>query len=92
MSSQNARTEGIHHAGLTVPDLAAARASLESALGLALKVADTNALGELNIELSKRPDVTIEFEPEVLGGGPSQHMMLAIPGGIRLEIIAPVQS
>jgi catechol 2,3-dioxygenase-like lactoylglutathione lyase family enzyme len=138
MSSQKARTQGIHHAGLTVPDLAAARAFFESALGfeavgevpdypavflsdgtvmitlwqaedparatpfdrrrnlglhhLALKVADTNALGELNIELSKRPDVAIEFEPEALGGGPSQHMMLAIPGGIRLEIIAPVQS
>ena len=126
----------MHHAGLTVPDLAAARAFFESALGfeavgevpeypaaflsdgsvmitlwqaedpaaatpfdrrrnlglhhLALRVADPSALAELNLELSKRSDVEIEFEPEALGGGPTQHMMLAIPGGIRLELIAPV--
>ena len=136
MSSQSARTQGVHHAGLTVPDLAAARAFFEGALGfeavgevpeypaallsdgsvmitlwqaedpaaatpfdrrrnlslhhLALRVADPSALAELNLELSKRSDVEIEFEPEALGGGPTQHMMLAIPGGIRLELIAPV--
>jgi hypothetical protein len=33
--------------------------------------------------------VKIEFAPEPLGGGPTRHMMCAIPGGIRLELIAP---
>ena len=33
MTTANARTQGIHHAGLTVPDLSQARAFFESALG-----------------------------------------------------------
>ncbi len=61
MTSATARTQGIHHAGLTVPDLAA------------------------------RDDVAVEFAPEPLGGGPTQHMICTIRGGIRLELIAPVQ-
>lgn len=36
MSHRTARTQGIHHAGLTVPDLAAARRFFEEALGFAL--------------------------------------------------------
>lgn len=138
MTAQTSRTQGIHHAGLTIPDLSAARAFFESALGfeavgevpdypavflsdgtvmltlwqaedpasatrfdrrrnlglhhLALRIADPGALAALHAELTERSDVEVEFEPEALGGGPTQHMMLAIPGGIRLELIAPVAS
>lgn len=130
-----ARTQGIHHAGLSVPDLAAARSFFQDALGfrqvgevpdypavflsdgtvlitlwqvedpahavpfdrrhviglhhLALRVADGRALDALHAELTARDDVGIEFAPELLGGGPTRHMMCAIPGGIRLELIAP---
>ena len=46
-------------------------------------------------ELISHPgEATLERDddPEPLGGDPSQYMMLAIPGDIRLELIAPVQS
>lgn len=138
MTTHNPRTQGIHHAGLTVPDLTATRAFFEGALGFelvgevpdypasflsdgsvmitlwqaedpasatpfdrrrnvglhhfALKVADPAALTKLHSELAVRDDVAVEFAPEPLGGGPTQHMMCAIPGGIRLELIAPVQA
>jgi catechol 2,3-dioxygenase-like lactoylglutathione lyase family enzyme len=138
MSDSNARTQGIHHAGLTVPDLAAARGFFEDALGfekvgevpdypaaflsdgsvmitlwqakdpaaatpfdrhrnvglhhLALQVASPDALEALHRDLDARGDVEVEFEPEALGGGPTRHMMCAIPGGVRLELIAPVAS
>jgi len=138
MTQINARTRGVHHAGLTVPDLAAARAFFQEALGfsqvgevpdypavflsdgavmitlwqaedpasaapfdrrrgiglhhLALGVPDGPALDKLSGELAARQDVEIEFAPEPLGGGPTRHMMLAIPGGIRLELIAPAAS
>jgi catechol 2,3-dioxygenase-like lactoylglutathione lyase family enzyme len=138
MSQTNARTQGVHHAGLTVPDLDAARAFFQDALGfrqvgdlpdypavflsdgavmitlwqaedptsavpfdrrrgiglhhLALAVAEGAALDKLSGELAARDDVEIEFAPEPLGGGPTRHMMITIPGGIRLELIAPVAS
>ena len=134
-ATTTARTTGIHHAGLTVPDLPAAAAFFEHALGftrvggmpdypslflsdgsvmitlwqakdparvvpfdrhrnvglhhLALRVADADALARLHDELAARQDTVIEFAPEPLGGGPTRHMMCAIPGGIRLELIAP---
>ena len=138
MTSATARTQGIHHVGLTVSDLAATRAFFEGALGfeavgevphypavfpsdgsvlitlwqaedpasatpfdrrrnvglhhLALRVADPAALVAFYGELAARGDVAVEFAPEPLGGGPTQHMRSAIPGGIRLELIAPVQN
>ena len=137
MTSAAARTQGMHHAGLTVPDLAATCDFFEGSLGfeavsdvpdypavflsdgsvmitlwqaedpasatpfdrrrnlglhhLALRVADPAALAALHGELTARDDVAVEFAPEPLGGGPTQHMMCTIPGGIRLELIAPVQ-
>ena len=136
--SSSAKTQGIHHAGLSVPDLAAARTFFQDALGfrqvgevpdypavflsdgtvlitlwqvedparavpfdrrhviglhhLALRVADATDLDGLHRELAARQDVKIEFAPEPLGGGPTRHMMCAIPGGIRLELIAPAAS
>jgi len=59
---------------------------------VAAKVADRSLLGELHVELSTRPDVEIEFELEPLGGGSSQHIILATRAGIHLELIAPVRS
>lgn len=94
-----ARTMGIHHAGLTVPDLEAAKGPARIVpfdryrnVGLhhrALRVADASALDRLHGELAGRPDTAVELAPEPLGGGPTRHMMCAIPGGIRLELIAP---
>jgi catechol 2,3-dioxygenase-like lactoylglutathione lyase family enzyme len=138
MSESGPRTRGIHHAGLTVPDLPAATAFFQEALGfeqigevpdypavflsdgavmitlwqaqdpatatpfdrrrviglhhLALQVADPAALVSLHAALAARDDARIEFGPEPLGGGPTQHLICAIPGGIRLELIAPVAS
>ena len=132
MSESKNITQGIHHAGLTVPDLEASRAFFIDALGfeqvgekpdypavflsdgvvmitlwqvgdpataipfdrrkviglhhMAFKVADLDAVHQ---RLRLRDDVEIEFAPEPLGGGPTRHLMCAIPGGIRIEFIAP---
>ena len=128
-------TRGVHHLGLTVPDLAAARRFFLEALDyrqvgevpnypavflsdgatmitlwqaedsknavpfdrkrviglhhLALSVENEVSLKDLHRRLQGRDDVEIEFAPEPLGNGPTQHMMSLIPGGIRVEFIAP---
>jgi catechol 2,3-dioxygenase-like lactoylglutathione lyase family enzyme len=133
--SDQALTQGAHHIGLTVPDLAETRAFFldtlsfsqvgevldypavflsdgttmitlwqvedpETAISfdrknivglhhVALKVSDAEALGGLHDKLIATDGVEIEFAPEPLGGGPTRHMMCAIPGGIRMEFIAP---
>jgi catechol 2,3-dioxygenase-like lactoylglutathione lyase family enzyme len=136
MTDSNASlTQGVHHLGLTIPDLERTREFFvdvlrfeqigevpdypavflsdgsvmltlwqaedpESAIpfdrkrvvGLyhfALQVADAAALEVLHKRLIEASDVEIEFAPEPLGGGPTRHMMCAIPGGVRLELIAP---
>ncbi len=55
----------------------------------ALKVADADVLATLHHKLSATDGVEIEFAPESLGGSATQHMMCTIPGGIRMEFIAP---
>lgn len=55
----------------------------------ALTVDDADALQSLHGVLQSTDGVEIEFAPESLGGGPTQHMICAIPGGIRMEFIAP---
>lgn len=136
MTTNTAITQGVHHVGLTVPELGSARSFFVDGLGfqqvgekpdypavflsdattmitlwqaedpasaiafdrrrviglhhLALRVSDLAALETLHGQLVGRDDVDIEFAPESLGGGPSQHMMCRIPGNIRLEVIAPV--
>ncbi len=55
----------------------------------ALKVDGLDTLNAMHETLSKTEGVTIEFAPEPIGGGPTQHMMFYIPGGIRMELIAP---
>lgn len=54
----------------------------------ALKVDSIETLQSLHQTLSNTAGVDIEFAPEPLGGGPTQHMMFYIPGGIRMELIA----
>lgn len=129
-------TLGLHHFGLTVPDLAASRDFFIGTLGFrqigekpdypavfvsdgtttvtlwqasdpatavpfdrkaniglhhfALRVDGAAALDAAYARLNKTPGVDIEFAPEPLGGGPTRHMMCFIPGGIRMELIAPV--
>lgn len=56
---------------------------------LALKVDGSEALRTLEQTLLETPGVTIEFAPEPLGEGGTQHLMCAIPSGIRVEFIAP---
>lgn len=58
---------------------------------LALNVDGADALDALHDKLkaSDGDGVGVEFAPEPLGGGPARHMMCAIPGGIRVEFIAP---
>jgi hypothetical protein len=56
---------------------------------LALAVDGHAALDALHQRLERLRDVEIEFVPEPLGGGPTRHMMVGIPGGVRVEFIAP---
>ena len=133
--SDVAVTQGAHHIGLTVPDLAKTRAFFLDTLGfaqvgevpdypavfltdgttmitlwqatnpdtvvpfdrknviglhhIAMKVEDGDSLNALHQKLATTDGVEIEFAPEPLGGGPTRHIMCAIPGGIRMEFIAP---
>ncbi|MEE2866526.1 MAG: VOC family protein [Pseudomonadota bacterium] len=56
---------------------------------LALEVSSEEKLLEIAEKVKAWPGVEIEFMPEPLGGGPRRHMMLAEPGGIRIEFIWP---
>ncbi|WP_422365122.1 VOC family protein [Pelagibius sp.] len=56
---------------------------------VALAVDDAAALEALQARLEQAEGVVIEFAAEPLGAGPVRHMMCAIPGGIRMEFIAP---
>ena len=56
---------------------------------LALKVENDAALDGLYERLQNTDSVSIEFAPEPLLSGPTRHMMCYIPGGIRVEFIAP---
>ena len=130
-----ANTQGVHHFGLTVPDLAATRdffinvfefkqigevpdypalflsdgnimVTLWQAtdptnatpfdrkrnIGLhhfALRVENVEKLQSFHQILKNTAGVEIEFAPELLGNGPTQHMIFYIPGGIRMELTAP---
>lgn len=55
----------------------------------ALRVDSLETLKSLHQTLINTAGVEIEFAPEPLGNGPTQHMMFYIPGGIRMELIAP---
>ena len=55
---------------------------------LALKVSE-GSLDSLYERLQDTADVEIEFGPEPLGDLPVRHMMCNIPGGVRVEFLAP---
>jgi catechol 2,3-dioxygenase-like lactoylglutathione lyase family enzyme len=128
-------TNGVHHVGLTVPDVDETAAFFTGTLGmnrvgerpdypaifvsdgtvmitlwqaadpaaatpfdrraniglhhLALAVADRAALDALHGKLAGTAGVEIEFAPEPVGAIPFDHMMCRIPGGVRMEFIAP---
>ena len=58
---------------------------------LALRVRE-GGLDSLAERLERREDVSIEFPPEALGGGPTRHMMVRIPGELRVEFIEPASA
>lgn len=58
---------------------------------LALSVDGDRKLDDLYQTLRGTVGVDVEFAPEPLGSGPTRHFTVSIPGGIRIEFIAPVQ-
>jgi len=57
---------------------------------LALRLNPEVSLESLHERLIDSGNVEVEFKPEQLGSGTTKHMMCIIPGGIRLEFIAPI--
>ncbi len=57
---------------------------------LALRLNSEVSLESLHERLDSSGNVDIEFKPEQLGSGATKHMMCIIPGGIRIEFIAPI--
>jgi len=55
---------------------------------LALSVESIEKLSELHEHLKMQDNIIIEFAPENLGKGPTQHMMIREPSGNRIEFIA----
>ncbi len=126
-------TKGVHHVGLTVPDIEETAAFFVETLGFekvggrpaypSVFVSDgtnmitlwqardpatvrpferKNTVGLHHLAFHLDPEdldpmhqrlqaagVTVEFAPEAVGEGPARHMMCVIPGGIRVEFIAP---
>ncbi len=56
---------------------------------VALNVDDASALDVVHQKLKSIDNCEVEFPPEPLGGGATRHLMCYIPGGIRMEFIAP---
>jgi lactoylglutathione lyase len=56
---------------------------------VAIEVSSKEDLFDLAKKIRAWPGVEMEFEPELLSGGPRMHMMFSEPGGIRMEIIWP---
>lgn len=54
---------------------------------LAFKLESFDQLNTLYEKLKTIENVFVEFAPEFLGGGPSRHMMIYEPSGIRIEFI-----
>jgi len=56
---------------------------------LAITVESLEKLHALHDRIKEIEGVNIEFAPEYLGNGPTTHMMINEPSGIRLEFIVP---
>ncbi len=66
----------------------------KASLGLhhfALRLRGDLSLEDVHRALLDEEGVEMEFAPENLGSGPSRHLMCTIPGGLRMEIIAPAR-
>ena len=55
----------------------------------AITVPDLETLDVLHERFQNAANVKVEFAPEFLGGGPTTHMMIREPSGLRLEFIVP---
>lgn len=56
---------------------------------LAITVGSLDKLQALHEKLKNTPNIRIEFSPEFMGKGPTTHMMIYEPSGIRLEFVVP---
>ncbi len=56
----------------------------------ALRINPEISLESLHERLIETENVEVEFKPESLGSGATTHMMCIIPGGVRVEFIAPI--
>ncbi len=56
---------------------------------MAITVRDLPTLNDLHRKFVAHEDVVVEFAPEFLGDGPTTHMMIREPSGLRLEFIVP---
>ncbi|MEP2103712.1 MAG: VOC family protein [Parasphingorhabdus sp.] len=56
---------------------------------MAITVRDLPTLHDLHRKFVAHKDVTVEFAPEFLGDGPTTHMIIREPSGLRLEFIVP---
>ncbi len=56
---------------------------------MAITVRDLDALHALHEKFKQTDGVTIEFGPEFIGNGPSTHMIIRDPSGLRLEFAVP---
>lgn len=56
---------------------------------MAITVRDLETLDILHKKFVAHPDVVVEFAPEHLGKGPTTHMIIREPSGLRLEFIVP---
>ena len=56
---------------------------------MAITVRDLTTLHDLHRRFVDHPRVTVEFGPEFIGNGPTTHMMIRDPSGLRLEFIVP---
>lgn len=56
---------------------------------LAFRVPNAEALEAAHQAIQAADGAEVEFAPEPLNDGPVRHMMCRIPGGLRVEFIAP---
>ncbi len=56
---------------------------------MAITVRDLAALDALHEQFLAKDNVVVEFAPEFMGDGPTTHMMIREPSGLRLEFIVP---
>ncbi len=56
---------------------------------MAITVRDLDALNALHEKFKAHDSVIVEFAPEFLGNGPTTHMIIREPSGLRLEFIVP---